>query len=358
MLHAVVMAGGSGTRFWPLSRRGLPKQLLRVVGPQTLLQATCERAAQVVPVERTWIVTGESLVDETRRQVPRVSADRVLAEPVGRNTAPCIGLAAERILADDPAATLLVLPADHVVSPPEAFAESVRAGETLLSGDPRRLVLWGVPPTYPATGFGYLEQGAAVSEVPAAWRVARFCEKPDRALAEQFVASGKHFWNSGIFLWRAATILDRLAACEPELRADLRQLAAAAAQAGWPASVLQGFPRLKSISIDYAVLERTPDDVVMLRAPFAWDDVGGWAALGRWLPRDAVDNAVAGTHVGIDTARCVVRGEPDHLIATVGVEDLVIVQTPDATLVARRDDEEGLRRLIEQLRARGLDRHL
>ncbi|MBS0209419.1 MAG: mannose-1-phosphate guanylyltransferase [Planctomycetes bacterium] len=357
MLHAVIMAGGSGTRFWPQSRRALPKQFLTFQGSRTLLQETAARCQPAIDAERIWIVTGAALAAETRRQVPEVAPEHVLLEPCGRNTAPCVGLAAMSLLAADPQARMVVMPADHVIAPASAFQQAFARAAAILDEHPRALVLFGVKPSYPSTSFGYIERGAAVDAAAGLYRVGSFREKPDAATAGRYVESGSYYWNCGIFVWGARTILELLGQHEPELGVGLSALGKHLNTPGWNAALDEQFPKLKSISIDYAVLERA-EEVYVLEAPFGWDDVGSWQALERLKPADAQGNTVDGTFVGVDTRGCIIRGQADHLIATLGMENCIIVQTPHATLVTQKGNEEAVRQLIKAIEQQGLERFL
>ncbi len=364
MLYAVIMAGGSGTRFWPASRANHPKQFLTLFGDETLLQGTARRIADWITPERTLVVTNQAHAAETIRELPALPAANIVREPCGRNTAPCIGLAAMLIAQRDPQAVMLVMPADHRIERADQFREAVERAVALVEREPG-LVLFGVRPSYPSVSFGYLERGAAVPGAPSAFRVASFREKPDRAKAEEFVAAGRFFWNSGIFVWKASTILEALERFEPGIHEGLARLRPHVGRDGWDHALAAEFPGFKGISIDYAVLERAAN-VSMIEAPFDWDDVGSWQALGRQSPQateagaDGVTgaNSVQGLFCGIDSQGCIVRSTSDHLIATIGISDCVIVHTPDVTLVARKDDEESIRRLVQTLRERGYERFL
>lgn len=356
MLHAVILAGGGGTRFWPESRRARPKQFLNLSGDRTLIQATLDRCAKFIPPVGHWVVTNQQYAEETSRQLPDVPTEQILLEPCGRNTAPCIGLAAMQLLAVDRDPIMLVLPADHVIATDEQFQSAVAAAEAIVRDEPLSLVLFGIKPTYPATGFGYIQCGDSLAGNQA-FRAKSFREKPDRNTAAQYMADGSYLWNCGIFVWRARAILDALNAHEPEIAARLKTLQQSFRKDEWDVKLAAEFPLMKSISIDYAVLERSPD-VCVLEAPFTWDDVGSWQALARWRPQDEMGNTADGPFCGLVTEDCIIRTTADHLVATFGVNNLIIVHTPTATLVADRNDENALRALIAELERKGLREYL
>jgi mannose-1-phosphate guanylyltransferase len=347
------MAGGSGTRFWPASRRDTPKQLLRLLGERTMLQSTAERLAGLVDPARQLVVTNRRLVEPVRSQLAQLGAAQVIGEPCKRDTAPCVGLAAGLLAAGDPQATMLVLPADHVISTVDQFQQAIRAGEQLIAEDPSRIVTFGIRPDYAAESFGYIERGEALPG-GGAFEVARFREKPDAATAAEYLAAGRFYWNSGIFLWRAQTILDALQRFEPTMAEHLTAIAARVGQDDFETVLEREFAAIEGKSIDYAVMERYAN-VVVLEAPFQWDDVGSWQALARMVGSDAAGNSVQGNHIGIDTRGSIVRSEPNHTVVTIGVDDLVIVQTADATLVAPKAAEERIREVVRRLEAEGRD---
>lgn len=358
MLHAVVMAGGSGTRFWPQSRRAMPKQLLPLAGERTMIQATIDRSASWIPPSRTWIVTNSLQAPETAKQLPDVPTGNMLIEPCGRNTAPCIGLAAIHLLRQDPDAVMLVMPADHVIAPADAFQSAVTDAGSIVESNPEALVLFGVPPTFPSTGYGYIERGQPPGgDAGKAYQVKSFREKPNRAKAQQYVDGGNFYWNCGIFVWRADRILAALLQHEPEMHERLTRLRRALGTADWPSSLEQEFSEMQSISIDYAVLERA-DDVFVLEAPFEWDDVGSWQSLTRLLGTDDDGNTIDGPFCGVRSKNCIVRTTGDHLVATIGLEDCIVVHTPDATLVARKGDENAVRELVALIEEHGYERFL
>jgi mannose-1-phosphate guanylyltransferase len=356
MLYAVIMAGGSGTRFWPASRALRPKQLLELVGPQTMLQATVQRLEGLLVPEQILVVTGQSLADQVARQLPQLPSAGILAEPCRRDTAACIGLAAAVLARRDPQACMLVMPSDHVITDRAAFQAAVRAAVSLIESDSTRIITFGVPPTYPAESFGYIERGAALAEIDGltAYRVARFREKPDRETAERYLSTGGFYWNSGIFLWSCHTILDALKRWEPGIAQPIERIAEAADTPEFSAILAEEFPKAVAKSIDYAVMERY-DNVVMIEAPFPWDDLGSWQAIARLHAPDEHANTVRGHHVGIDTTGCIVRSEGSHVIVTIGVHDLIVVHTPDATLVAPKHAEERIREAVQQLREQGFE---
>ncbi len=349
MLHAVIMAGGSGTRFWPQSRRRTPKQLLRLAGKRTMIQQTADRCRDWVDVSRLWIVTNEVQAEATIAQLPEVPPGNVLLEPAARNTAPCVGLAAIQILEQDPDAIMFVMPADHVIQTDEAFASAARRAVEAVEGDDSRLVLFGVTPTFPATGYGYIERGDLVADsAPRLYRVNAFREKPHRALAEEYLRDGRFFWNCGIFCWKAQTIVALLKQHEPELYAGLMRIADGIHHGRSREVITEEFPSLKSISIDYAVLERA-QNVVVIEAPFQWDDVGSWLSLPRLIGHDADGNTIDGPFCGVDTQGCIIRTTDDHLIATLGLRNVIIVHTGDATLVADTAQSERIKEILGQL---------
>ena len=360
MLHAIVMAGGSGTRFWPASRTNLPKQLLPLAGPRTLLEDTVDRLAGLVPPERTLIVTAARLVPPIRALLPGFPPAGLVGEPCKRDTAPCIGLAALLVARHDPQATMAVMPSDHVIRPAERFRDAIRQAAALVDEAPERLVTFGIRPTYPAEGFGYIQQGAALATAAGdapAHAVARFREKPPASVARDYLAAGNYLWNSGIFVWRAATIIAGLEERQPEMLARLRTIAAAWDGPDRDTVFAAEFAAIRGISIDYAVLEQARD-VAVIEAPFSWDDLGGWSAVARQQAADDRGNTVVGRHIGIESAGTIVHAGDDHLVVTLGLKDILVVHTPDATLVADRGHEEGVRKVVAELEKRGWTEYL
>lgn len=365
MLHLIIMAGGSGTRFWPESRRARPKQFLTLAGQRSLLQQAADRCLPWIPPERIRVVTNSAHVTETARQLPQLARPHITPEPCGRNTAPCIGLAAWQVHHDDPDAILLVTPADHLIRPEAEFRATVERAVKLVTENPAASVLFGIPPTYPATGYGYIERGATLADAAqSAWIVSRFREKPDEPTARSFIQTGHFYWNSGIFVWRAARILELLEEFQPAIYTGLDHIASRAKVVGWESAINDEFAKLPSISIDNGVLEplaasgSSADSVIVIPATFEWDDVGSWQALPKVLGTDDCGNTVAGAAFPIDTAGCIIRTTADHLVATIGLKDFVVVHTDDATLIAPKGDEAALRKLVALLEQRGQSRFL
>ena len=358
MLHTVVMAGGSGTRFWPQSRKAIPKQLLKLVGQQTMIQETVSRCRDLSDEQHVWIATNSTLSPEVKRQLPQLNPEHILVEPAARNTAPCIGLAAIHLLHIDPEAIMLVLSSDHAIQPESGFVNTVNQAVKLIEAEPETLVLIGVPPAYPATGYGYIQTGSAIAADLPGLSVKDFKEKPDPETAQQYCDSDDYLWNCGIFAWKANRILMALKKWEPEMYAALNRISAVIGTPDYETVLVAEFTAMKSISIDYAVFEHSREHLAVIPAEFEWDDVGNWNTLQKYFPTDDEGNTVLGLHCGLETSNSIIRTTDDHLIATFGVENCLIVHTPDATLIAPKDDESAIKKLVTLIEERGYDQYL
>lgn len=347
-IYAVIMAGGFGTRFWPASRKTLPKQFLPIGGRRTLIAETAARLKGLVDAEHTLVVTGRDHVDLVRKDLPKVPRENVLAEPCGRNTAPCVAWAAAEIERRGDATVQVVLPSDHVIQPAKDFRHLLRAA-CEEAFDTRALCTLGVRPTFPATGYGYIEGAEELGTRggKSVRRVARFVEKPDRARAEEFLASGRFFWNAGIFVWRTDAILAALTEHARDIVDAVRPLAR-----GGDIDVI--YPTVRSAPIDIAVMEKARN-VRVLPIGFRWSDVGSWAALPEVVRGDAHGNVAAGgaSVLAHDSTGNVVHGKKGEIVALVGVNDLVVVRAGKALLVMPRDRAQDVKHIVARLEREG-----
>ena len=363
MLHVIIMAGGQGTRLWPESRKERPKQFLALKDNRPLILDAAESLCDLVPRDRVLVVTGKTMVPLVRESVPWLPERNIIVEPVGRNTAPCIGLAACRLLAADPDATMIVLSADHIVEPKKDFCDTICFAAELVEESPERLVILSVPPTMPATSFGYIEQAAKInspicqkwSHFTEVFEVSRFHEKPDKKTAEDFLQSGRFAWNAGIFIWKAQRIYELIAKYQTDMASRLEKISQVIGTKDYDAVLTKEFESMESISIDYAVLEKA-DSLVTVNAPFRWDDVGTWQALDRINQgkHDAAGNLFEHKNVvAVDCRDNIVRSDnPMQDIVLVGVDNLMIIQTRHGLLIANKSKEEGIRPAINELNQR------
>lgn len=362
--HAVILAGGRGTRFWPRSRTRTPKQLLNIAGDRTMLEETVGRLRPLITPEHLWTVTNREQARAVIQQVPKGSRRRVLVEPVGRNTTAAIALAAVHVRhAARGDALMAVLPADHHIGQPEKYRKIVSAA-LAAAREPGRMIVLGIPPTRPETGFGYIERmgGPLPSEGEPVFAVRRFTEKPEPPVAEEYVASGNFHWNAGMFFWRVSTFLDSLGKHLPATLEALLSLEKTIGTKRYEARLRAIYPKLENISVDYAILEKTTEEpgaprVFVIPAEIGWSDIGSWAAVHELLTAKPGDNLLAGKGHAIDASGNFIWS-PSKFVAVIGVHDLVVVDTPDALLICPRDRAQDAGKIVKWLEERGLKKLL
>ena len=353
--YPVILAGGRGTRFWPLSRRKRAKQLLALDGKRTMIQQTVARLLPLAPAKRFWIITNEDLRPAILKQLPRLTKGQVLAEPVGRNTAPAIGLAAFLLQRETPDAVIGMFPSDHVIADEKRYRETLQRGiEIAAAGE--NIVVLGIRPTRPETGYGYIEAGGA--EGPYALRVRRFTEKPDSARASEFIAAGNYFWNSGMFLWSARTLASALQEHLPRTADLLEQIAATSDTRKFAGTFRRLYPKCENISVDYAILEprsakgEEAGRIFCLPADFGWNDLGSWTALHEHHAAKSASpegNLISAAGVCVMNARGNYIHAPEKFVAAVGVHDLVVVETGDALLITTRQQAQDVGKVVKYL---------
>jgi mannose-1-phosphate guanylyltransferase len=366
--HAVILAGGRGTRFWPRSRTRTPKQLLNIIGRDTMLEQTAARLAPLFPVSRQWVVTNGEQAAAVRRQLPRVARSHVLAEPTGRNTAAAIGLAAAHLLhsgmGKENDALMAVLPADHYIAHPARYLKIVRAALHVAHAG-GSLVVLGVPPSRPETGFGYIERARRkaldAGGIPV-YSVRRFTEKPALKLARKYISSGRYFWNAGMFFWRVSTFLGNLEKFLPKTHDALMHLAGEIGTPRYAHTLARVYPKLENVSVDYAILEpasrrAAAPSVFVLPAEVGWSDIGSWAAVYELLAHKAGENVSAGRVAALDAHGNFIWS-PKKFVAAVGIRDLVVVETEDALLLCPRDRAQDVGEIVKWLEAEKLSRLL
>lgn len=360
MDYAVIMAGGSGTRLWPMSREAMPKQLLRVVRGKSLLRLSFERLAGMIPVDRIYVCTLAAHRDAVLRELPELKPDNLLGEPQGRDTANAVGLSAAVLHQRDPDATFAVVTADHVIEPVEDFRNCIRQGFAAASKHPGSLVTFGIVPTYAHTGLGYIQRGDQLGS-ESTYRVLAFVEKPDKPTADKFVESGRYYWNSGMFVWKASTVLKRLEEYLPLSHAGLKRIAEAWDTPERDTVLSEVYPNLQKISVDYAVMEPAsrrassadaPSGVLVVEMPINWLDVGSWPTLSETLDTDDEGNATdAARLVMLDCDNNIVLSQdPGHLVTLIGLSDMIVVRTPDATLVCPKSEAQRVKELVGRVK--------
>lgn len=359
-MKLVIMAGGRGTRLWPMSRQGKPKQFQKLVSDNTMLQDTYLRLRNLVAPSDIYVSTNKEYAEEVRKELPEMPAENIIAEPVGRSTAPCIALSAAIISAKDKNATIGFFPADHLIKNPENLLEAIRQGEKLLEKYPNYLITFGITPATPDTGLGYVEKENLLKKIDSVefFKAKRFVEKPNLETAQKYLESGNFYWNSGMFLFKVGTIIEKLKAYVPDIYERLTKIKNAVGTPTFKKVLEVEFPKMDKISIDYAVMENEPD-VILAPVTSDWSDVGSWTALKDTLIGNKKEHLVKieGEHLDFDSENLLVYGS-DKLIATIGVKDLIIVDTPDAILICNRNKSQLVSDVVKKLEAGGKIKNL
>jgi len=352
-MHAVIIAGGSGTRFWPKSRENLPKQLLNISGQGTLIQNTVGRISPVIPVENIWVITNEQHAFETCYQLKKmgVPPSQLLTEPIARNTAAAIGYSAKILSQRNPDAIMAVFPADHVITTVEPFLKLLKQAETIANEN--HLVTLGIKPTSPETGYGYIKQGKAIEE--NSFKVDRFIEKPNKLTAEKYLKEGSYYWNSGIFVWKVSTLLNEISLYLPKLHEQLEELTinTAPIKGKYAYQKLNEtgkkiFHSLESVSIDHGVMEKS-NKVAVLPADIEWNDVGTWTSLAEISKNDSHGNVISGNVVSIENNNSIFQAE-NRLVAALGLKNIIVVDTPDALLVCAKERAQDIKKIVEKIK--------
>ncbi len=352
MIHGVIMAGGKGERFWPLSRAKRPKQFLRLTSDKSMLEETIHRVTPLIPFQNIRIVAGESMTEHIMSSLPGVTKTNVLTEPFGRNTCLAIGFAAIHLLHEDPDAVMVVLSADHLIRPPEKLVQILKDGATLAARE-ERLITIGITPTRPETAYGYIKLGEPYSKQgeTTVFAVSQFAEKPKAAVAQEYYFSRQYLWNSGMFIWSAKAILNAIAQCLPDAHRHLMEYGATIGTSGEAAARKQLYDSAPSISIDYAVLEKA-SNVLVMKGDIIWDDVGSWNSLERYKDRDSENNVLIGEAIALETFETTVYNDADGIIACIGLSDLVVVRSENITLVAHKTKASQVKELLALLSKR------
>lgn len=344
---ALIMAGGRGERFWPKSRKTLPKQFLSLTGDgKTMIQLTVERILPLVEMDDIYIVTNKDYRQLVREQLPEIPERNILCEPVGRNTAPCIGLGAMHINQKYDDAVMMVLPSDHLIKQKKLFVDILGQACEIAEED-GNIVTVGITPSYPETGYGYIKF-LTEKKKGSAFKVEKFVEKPNMDKAKEYLASGDYLWNSGMFMWKVSTILNKMQTLLPQIYQKLTQIGEAIGTPEEDKVLQEVFHTVESISVDYGILEKT-DSIYTLPGDFGWDDVGSWLAVSRVRGTDENNNVLTGNVLAVDTTDCVVEAQ-EKLIATVGLKNLVVVDTKDAMLICEKEKANDIKKVLETLR--------
>jgi len=351
------MAGGSGSRFWPLSRARRPKQVLNILGPNSLLQETVARLGDLAPLERTFIVTNAAQKKVIASQLEQFTDYNYIIEPSARNTAACIGLAAVHVRKFDPDGVMIVLPSDHLVKDKAVFRKAVRVAVEVAAREDA-LVTFGVPPTRPETGYGYIQFSSVNGDLPGGvHRVKAFAEKPNKTTAQRFVASKDFYWNSGIFVWRTSRILKEMEDHLPEMHHQLMAIDRAIGTPEYKRVLAARYGRIRPISIDYGVMEVTKTPIYMVEGRFGWSDIGSWDELYRQQARIPGENVIVGEGVAMEGSGNFIHS-PGRMTAVIGLDNVMVVNTRDAVLICPRDRAQEVKLVVEKLKRDGKDKYI
>lgn len=356
-ITCVIMAGGKGERFWPKSRTNLPKQFLNISGNKSMIQQSIARLEKMVDIEQIFVVTNGLYAELIKAQIPHLPHDNIIIEPIGRNTAPCIGLASIIIEEKFPDSTMIVLPSDHIIENEDGFVKILQTA-VKVAQENESLVTLGIQPSYPEIGYGYIEstdQKQVVNELDVL-KVNKFVEKPDQITAEAYLAAGNYYWNSGIFIWRIQVIRKYIQELMPEMHDILETMRAAFGNSNLNEVIESEFIKMPDQSIDYGIMEKV-ENIHVIPCIFGWDDVGSWTALERINELDENGNVIKGNILNLDTKRCIIESN-GKLIATLGIEDLIIVDTEDVTLICNKDKAQEVKLLLKELRMQKLEQYL
>ncbi|MFQ5963144.1 MAG: mannose-1-phosphate guanylyltransferase [Candidatus Scalinduaceae bacterium] len=358
MLYVVIMAGGSGTRFWPWSREKTPKQLLKITGKDTMIKQTVDRIVTEIPPDNIYVVTTSFQADSIKKELSQIPAKNILSEPFGRNTAACIGLAATIISKKDADAVMAVMTADHVIEPSDIYLNTLRCAERLAS-NAKVLITFGIKPKEPSVNYGYIQRSEEGIDFDGflVYDAKCFLEKPDRTTAGRLVESGNYYWNSGIFVWSVSTILENIKTFMPELALGLARIKKSIDTPYESRVIHNEYKQFENVSIDYGVMEKA-SNVKIIEANFMWDDVGSWLAVERLNKSDQNNNTILGKHCGINTHGSIIVGDDERLITTINVSDIIVVSTKDVTMVCNKNNAEDIKKLISVLKEKGYNGYL
>lgn len=349
MTYALIMCGGSGSRFWPKSRRAYPKQFLKAVGDKTMIQNTYERIKSFLPSENIFIVTNKSYVEIIRKQLPDINPDNLIIEPLQKETATCIGHSAVKLMKNDPEAVMIVLPSDHYIEDAKQFINTLQQG-LLIAENSKALVTIGVKPERPETAYGYIQLGKKLEGdwLIDTYKIRRFTEKPNKEKAREFIEKGTYLWNSGMFIWKASVLLKQYKKYLPDIYESLKKIKEAIGTEEEDRVLGEEYEKIEGISIDYGIMEKSKD-VYVMECNFRWDDIGNWTAMQGYMDKDEWGNHIKGDFCHVDSRDCIVYGGK-RLIAAVGVNDLIIVDAEDVLLICGRERDQDIKELINKLK--------